>query len=126
MDLRRDVFRSVPALNPRSGARKLSSRKQRTSPRCPCRLPVKVTTIDHGDVDAIAVNVGLGGMSLESDTPLTFNSEVKVRFRLPTLDEDSVIDSTVRWVSGTGSGVQFGSLRARDVWAINQLLRTVA
>lgn len=103
----------------------MSSLKQRTHPRCPCQLPVKLTT-SAGDLDATAVNVGLGGMYIESATLPAFNSEVTVRFRLPNLDEDTVVVGTVRWVRNGGAGVQFGSLRARDVWGLNQLLRTVA
>lgn len=114
------------ANNPRSGAQKLSSQKQRTHPRCPCQIPVKIVTADRGELDGVAVNIGLGGMYVECSPQPAFNSAVQVRFRLPTLTDDSVIDATVRWAKPDGSGLQFGSLRARDVWAINQLLRTVA
>ncbi len=103
----------------------MSSLKQRTHPRCPCNVPVKITT-STGELDAMAVNVGLGGIYIESATLPAFNSEVTVRFRLPSLDEDTVVASTVRWVRNGGAGLQFGSLRARDVWGLNQLLRTVA
>lgn len=121
--LRHRAVHAALWFNPRSGVSKLSSLKQRTHPRYECRLPVKITTADHSELDAIAVNVGLGGMQLESANALTFNSELKVRFRLPGLDEDTVVDGTVRWIKDGNSGVQFGSLRARDVWALNQLLR---
>jgi hypothetical protein len=103
----------------------VSSLKQRTHPRCPCRMPVKMATGD-AELDGFAVNVGLGGMYIESETLPPFNHEVTVRFRLPNLDEDTVVVGTVRWVRNGGAGIQFGSLRARDVWALNQLLRTVA
>jgi len=101
----------------------LSSLKQRTHPRYECRIPVKITTVDNTELDGTAINVGVGGIQLESATALTFNAELKVRFRLPGLDEDTVVDGTVRWIKDGSSGVQFGSLRARDVWALNQLLR---
>lgn len=81
---------------------------------------------DRADVTGTAINVGLGGMYVECQTPPAFGSVVQVRFRLPSLDEDVVVEGTVRWVKPDGVGVQFGSLRARDVWALNQLLRTVA
>jgi hypothetical protein len=87
---------------------------------------VKLIAADQTEVDAIAVNVGVGGIQVESEVALTFNSELKVRIRLPGLDEDTVVDGTVRWIKDGNSGVQFGSLRARDVWALNQLLRTQA
>lgn len=102
----------------------MSSLKQRTHPRYECRLPVKVITADQSEVNGTAVNVGVGGLQLESETPLLFNSEITLHFRLPGLDEDTVVTGTVRWIKNGNSGVQFGSLRARDVWALNQLLRT--
>lgn len=104
----------------------MSSQKQRTHPRCPCQIPVKITTADQGELAGMAVNIGLGGMYVECAPQPAFNSTVQVRVRLPSLTEDSVIEGTVRWAKADGSGIQFGSLRARDVWALNQLLRTVA
>jgi Tfp pilus assembly protein PilZ len=122
----RPGLRTALVFHPRSGGQKLSSQKQRSHPRCACKIAVSLTLADHAELSGTAVNVGLGGMYVECETPPAFGSTVQVRFKLPSLDEDVVVDGTVRWVKADGVGVQFGSLRARDVWALNQLLRTVA
>ena len=49
---------------------------------------------------------------------------VKLRFTLPALRDDVTCDAIVRWFTQDGVGLQFGSLRARDVWALNQLFRS--
>ena len=36
----------------------------------------------------------------------------------------AVVPAVVRWQKPDGVGVQFGQLRARDVWALNQLFRS--
>ena len=47
---------------------------------------------------------------------------------LPTLGEESVIDAEVRWSQkapqgGFLLGLQFQRVRARETWALNQLMR---
>jgi hypothetical protein len=105
----------------------LSSTKQRTHPRTACQIPVTLALGEPSrEQVGTAVNIGLGGMYVACEQPPAFNTTVTVRFRLPSLQEDTVVEGAVRWVKPDGCGVQFGSLRARDVWALNQLLRTVA
>jgi hypothetical protein len=104
----------------------LSSQKQRSHPRCACKIAVSLALGENTERAGTAVNIGLGGMYVECESPPPFGSTVQARFRLPSVDEDMVVDGTVRWVKSDGVGIQFGSLRARDVWALNQLLRTVA
>jgi hypothetical protein len=40
-------------------------------------------------------------------------------------DTGTVIETSavVRWAAADGVGIQFGSLRARDAWALGQFLR---
>lgn len=86
------------------------------------RIPV--TILHEGrEHDGVTQNVSLGGMYLETKAQIPFGAAVKIRVRLPALKEDSVIAVTVRWVKADGIGVQFGSLRALEVWALNQLFK---
>ena len=68
-------------------------------------------------------NVSLGGMFVRTSATLPFGAQVRIRFRLPSLKEDTEVSATVRWTTPEGVGVQFGSLRAMEVWALNQLFK---
>lgn len=98
----------------------MSSPKARAHHRVQCRLDVSMTH-DGREYTGTAVNLGVGGMYVEGAELPPFNATLQVRLRLPGMDADTAIEGTVRWVRPEGVGVQFGSLRARDVWAINKL-----
>lgn len=84
---------------------------------------LSVTVVHQGvEYQAVTQNVSLGGMYITTRAPLKYGAEVKLRFRLPTLKEDTECTGTVRWMKDDGIGVQFGSLRALEVWGLNQLL----
>lgn len=85
-------------------------------------LPV---VLIHGgkEIPATTRNVSLGGMFVVTATHLVFGDAVQLRVRLPSLKEDSLFDATVRWKESDGFGVQFGSVRAIDVWGLNQLFK---
>lgn len=68
-------------------------------------------------------NVSLGGTLVTVDAPVTFGSAVVVRLRLPSVAEELELPGTVRWVGDGAIGVQFGSLRAKAAWALNQLFK---
>ncbi|MBZ0120560.1 MAG: PilZ domain-containing protein [Sandaracinaceae bacterium] len=76
-----------------------------------------------GKLECVSRNISLGGILLATDSPLPYGTQVKLSMFLPALKEDAVIDGVVRWQRDEGMGVQFGSLRARDVWALNQLFK---
>ena len=73
--------------------------------------------------EAVTRNISLGGMYLITEHEFPIGSLIKLRFRLPLLKEDSICEVYVRWQQRDGVGVQFGSLRALEVWALNQLLK---
>ena len=79
----------------------------------------------HGEreVQGITRNVSLGGMFIETSEDLTFGTQVRLRMRLPALKEQTEVPATVRWITPEGIGIQFGSLRALEVWALNQLFK---
>jgi PilZ domain-containing protein len=78
---------------------------------------------DGGELPCVTRNVSLGGMYLLSEVALPYGARVRLRFHLPALKEDAEIEATVRWEKEDGMGVQYGSLRAREVWALNQLFK---
>lgn len=98
----------------------MATLKKRAYQRYPCSLPVKVFT-DKGELDGTASNVSLGGVMVELAEHLPYGSAVKLRFRLPTMDSDTEVEATVRWNREKSFGLQFGSLRAKDVWGLNRL-----
>ena len=98
---------------------------RRVHERYECDLDV---TVYHGDrvIAAKAANLSLGGMYLLMDEQIPYGTQVKIRFRLPVLKEDTEAVTIVRWNKPDGVGVQFGSLRALEVWGLNQLFKTLA
>lgn len=69
-------------------------------------------------------NVSLGGLLLTgAAVSVPFGASVEVRVPLPALEEPVVIAATVRWIRDGAVGLQFGSLRAKDQWALNQLMK---
>jgi Tfp pilus assembly protein PilZ len=93
---------------------------RRVHERFEYELPV---TIVHGaaEYETVSQNLSLGGMYLVTEVRLKYGTEVKLRFRLPTLKEDTECAGVVRWTKDDGIGVQFSSLRALEVWGLNQL-----
>ncbi len=85
---------------------------------------LKVIVIHEGSrIECVTRNVSLGGMYLVSDEKIPYGAKVELEFYLPALREDARIEATCRWQKEDGFGVQFGSLRAREVWALNQLFK---
>lgn len=73
----------------------------------------------------LARNLSLGGMFIEADVSIPIGTVIKMNCSIPAMKEETEIEGTVRWhdEAKTGMGVQFGSLRAIEVWALNQLFR---
>ena len=95
---------------------------RRVHERFNCDLPV---TVLHGDAElgGIATNISLGGLYIVTSEQVPFGTPVQVRFQVPSLKEPATVDATVRWVKPDGFGVQFGRLRALEVWALNQYFK---
>ena len=95
---------------------------RRVHERFEIELPLTILH-DGREISAVSRNVSLGGMYVLTDEVVAYGSQVKVRFRLPALKEETEVPGTVRWKKDDGIGVQFGSLRALEVWALNQLFK---
>ncbi|MGE0790736.1 MAG: PilZ domain-containing protein [Sandaracinaceae bacterium] len=74
-------------------------------------------------IECVTKNISLGGMYLLTESALAYGANVSLEFYLPALKETVQLEAVVRWEQPDGMGVQFGSLRAREVWALNQLFR---
>lgn len=97
---------------------------RRQHERYEIELPVVVVAAGD-EISGVTINVSLGGMLLRLSKPMTFGASLVLRVQLPSARESSDMDAVVRWVKDDGTiGVQFTSLRARDTWALNQLLKS--
>lgn len=82
---------------------------------------VQVTLVHEGrEVLAVADNISLGGMFLCTDERPQLATEVGVRFEVPGSQVRIDATAVVRWHKPSGFGVQFHTLRAREVWALNR------
>jgi hypothetical protein len=80
----------------------------------------------EGEHEAFSGDIGLGGMFVHTEAALVYGARISVRMKLPALKAESTIAATVRWKNRQGVGIQFHGLRAREVWALNRLLRSSA
>jgi uncharacterized protein (TIGR02266 family) len=90
------------------------------------RYPIAIGvafTMGNERVEARSRDISLGGMFIETTRVLPYGTRVSLELNLPSLPAPAVVECTVRWAGSDGMGVQFGSLRARETWAINQLAR---
>ena len=95
---------------------------QRQFERVDVILPV-VLIWGAASIPATTRNASPGGMLLDCAADLPFGTEVKVRVHLPSMKEPSELPATVRWVREGAIGLQFGPLRAKETWALNQLAK---
>jgi len=66
------------------------------------------------------LNLSLGGALVSAQTKLAMGTRVQITFSVPTTPEPIEIGATVRWADGSGIGLQFDGMRAREVWALNK------
>ena len=98
---------------------------RRVHERYECQLPVTMLVADE-EVGGTVENISLGGMFVVTDRSLEYGTPVKVRFALSGLKEAALVETTVRWRKPGGIGLQFGRLRAIEVWALNQFFKGLA
>ena len=106
----------------------LSEHFRRTDPRYTRRLEVEVLVGEDRHV-ATTRNISLGGVFVETTTPLPLQTRLQIRFRIPTQAEPIEVGGEVRWVEPGGGeqlpgmGIRFQGLRAREVWALNRFFQ---
>jgi hypothetical protein len=69
-------------------------------------------------------DISIGGMFIESETPVSFGTEVSIVLRLPKAKADCRLPAVIRWLKPGGFGVQFGLLGARETHAISELMKS--
>ena len=72
---------------------------------------------------ATTKDISIGGMFLESETTLGFNTEIVIVLRLPGAKQDSRISGVVRWMKPGGIGVQFAAVGVLETHLISELMR---
>ncbi len=95
---------------------------RRLHERFDIELPV-IVLLAGVEIPGHTVNVSLGGMLLKVERPIAYGSNVMIRVELPALKERAELAAVVRWDRDGTVGVQFSALRAKDTWAINQLMK---
>ncbi len=94
---------------------------RRAQQRYDIEIPV-VLTHEGQSYNTATRNMSLGGLFMNLNVPIPFGAVVRVSFSLPELDTPVEVDAHVRWVQpDVGIGVQYVGLRAREVWALQQL-----
>jgi uncharacterized protein (TIGR02266 family) len=107
----------------------LAEHFRRIDPRYERHLEVEVM-FEGKKQTSQTVNISLGGLYLESASPLPIGATVQLRFQLPTQPEPVEVAGDVRWVVKkeksdlSGIGIRFQGLRARDVWALNRYFQS--
>lgn len=101
-------------------------KQQREHQRLDVQLAVRIIKDSSAGVEVVgqSLNISAGGMFIEiAEKAFAFGDTVNLQFKLPKTEKPTGVQAIVRWVTPTGIGVQFGSLRAVDVWAINEMFR---
>ena len=103
---------------------------RRIDPRYDRQLEIEVL-FEGKKQTSQTLNISLGGLYLESASPLPIGTTVQLRFQLPTQPEPVEVAGDVRWVvkkegpgDKSGIGIRFQGLRARDVWALNRYFQS--
>lgn len=96
--------------------------ESRKHPRRAVHPPIAFQVGDGPRIDATCADVSLGGMFVETQSPAPFGSELTVFISLPGLKGEAVVRAVVRWTKPTGMGVQFGTMGARETYALTRLL----
>ncbi|MEZ4294526.1 MAG: PilZ domain-containing protein [Polyangiaceae bacterium] len=97
--------------------------ENRQHPRRSIELPAAFQFEGGDRVPASLRDVSLGGVFLETEAPAPYGARIVIHVKLPGLKDESTIQATVRWVKkGSGMGVQFGVMGARETHALLSLL----
>lgn len=88
-------------------------------------VDIPVVLLDQTGAErlALARDVSVGGMFVETEARLAIGSTLLVVVRLPGADHESRLPVRVRWARDGGLDLQFGLLGARDTHALTELAR---
>jgi hypothetical protein len=97
--------------------------EKRSHARVPLSVPTQCEPRGGQPFPATSKDISIGGMFLECEATLDFNTEVVIVLRLPGAKQDSRLSGVVRWMKPGGFGVQFGAIGVLDTHLISQLMR---
>lgn len=87
-------------------------------------MPVACEVTGAASILGRSKDISVGGVYIESETQVTFGTQVTIVLRLPNTKADSRLPGIIRWIKPGGFGVQFGLLGARETHAISELLKS--
>lgn len=96
--------------------------EKRQHPRVVVDLPVRCEPEGLPAFEAVARDISIGGVFIETEQLPPFGTAIKVNLALPGIPE-AQLPGTVRWTNPGGIGVQFGLFGARETHAITTLMR---
>lgn len=95
--------------------------------RAPLNVDVQFSAKDSSERSSgHAKDISIGGMFVETPTPLGFSKELTVYLMLPGQKAPFALPAVVRWTRPDGMGIQFGNLGARETFAITEVTREAA
>ncbi|HEX2870640.1 MAG TPA: PilZ domain-containing protein [Polyangiaceae bacterium] len=97
---------------------------KRSHPRVPLTVEVTCEVSGGASISGRAKDISVGGMYIESETEVSFGTQVSIVLRLPNTKADARLPAVIRWIKPGGFGVQFGLLGARETHAISELLKS--
>lgn len=97
---------------------------KRSHPRVPLTVEVTCEVSGGASILGRAKDISVGGMYIESETQVSFGTQVSIVLRLPNTKADARLPAVIRWIKPGGFGVQFGLLGARETHAISELLKS--
>ena len=98
---------------------------RRTSTRYPVEIDATFR-VGEQTHEVQLLNLSIGGAFIGGLDRMDMGTQVHVSFRIPTHDEPLEVAATTRWCTELGVGVQFGSLRAREVWSLNKFFESLS
>jgi predicted flap endonuclease-1-like 5' DNA nuclease len=95
---------------------------RRRHPRKEVNIPVELQLPDGSRLPARLGQLSIGGSFIEAEAIQGFGTELKLLFRLPGRTTEFAVSAVVRWSSASGMGVQFGAMRAREIYELSEFL----
>jgi hypothetical protein len=77
---------------------------------------------DGPRLPGVCHDLSFGGMHIQADATPPFAAQIVVHIRLKGMSANAALPGFVRWVKPGAIGVQFGSLGARETYAITEML----
>ncbi len=97
-------------------------REQRRHLRKQMRRSIEFALVGRTRTFGICLNLGLGGMQIETAEPGDFGDRIVVYLELEGLDGETALPGIVRWSKPGVMGVQFDSHGVRITYALLRVL----